>query len=92
MSINIELDGDYVLKSNSRSFIIAKYNEVKGEETGEIKKQIQSPKYPSTLSHALKIYKKEKVLNADVESFEDLLEVIIEVDEKIDKISEELGI
>jgi len=89
---NIPLDNKYVLISDSRQYILGSKYQTKNKDTGEIEEKVSPEKFHSTLSGILRIYKEVKMKKADVSSFEEVSEMVKDLDKAIDKISKELGI
>ena len=91
MSINIDIDGEWGIQSDAYNIIIGKWGEKENKE-GDLEKVLKSRRYVSTISGALKEYKKLQVRSSDAESFENLAELVKELDNKIEGITEELGV
>lgn len=91
MSINIDIDGEWGLKSSTDNFILGKWHTVTDKEGKEVTK-LGSRTYPNTLSNAFKSYKRRRVQNSSAESFEELAELVKQLDDKIEGITKELGV
>lgn len=82
--INIQLDEEYRITSDSRNYILEKRSSEPNENTGEYSwRQI---KWTSSLSNMLKIWKELKIRTSDSTTIYEILEVVKKTDKEIDKI------
>jgi hypothetical protein len=98
--VNINIDGDYKLVSDTYGWIL-KTKKIVGEKrkNGEETKPENIGKerwndvgYYSTLNNLFNAYTSIKARQSDATSFQELMDVIKEIQTIIDKISTELGI
>lgn len=82
--INIQLDKDYRITSDSMNYILEKRSSEPNKKTGEYSwRQI---KWTSDLSTMLKTWKELKIKTSNSTTINEILEVVKKTDKKIDKI------
>lgn len=84
--MDINIDDEYKIGSDSLQFTLRK--------KGFIKDKISytTVGYFPSLSGVLKSYKKEKLLRSECTDFDEVLTKVLELDNKIEEISKQLGI
>lgn len=83
--LKITLDKKYKLVSDSKNYMIQKVGQVQdGEKKGD--ETITTMGYYGSLESALKNYKELLIRESDIETIEELLSTIKEIDKKIEKI------
>ena len=90
--MRIDIDGNYGIKTDAHNFILGVWESRKDKETGEVVDYLKSVAYCSSLTNVLREYKKKTLLDSTAESFDDVNKLLVRVEDKIDEISEELGI
>ena len=82
--VNIALDKDYKITSDSMNYILEKRSSEPNEKTGEYSwRQI---KWSSDLSNMLRIWKELKIRTSDSTTIDEILELVKKTDKEINKI------
>ena len=82
--VNIALDKDYKITSDSMNYILEKRSSEANEKTGEYSwRQI---KWSSDLSNMLRIWKELKIRTSDSTTIDEILELVKKTDKDINKI------
>lgn len=87
--IDIKIDDEYLLQSDERNIILVKKSIAQsGKNAG--KEMLINVGYYGNIQSALKYYKKIKKNTSNAKSFEELFEVIDEINKKIDEIDKKI--
>lgn len=82
--IDIQLDKNYKLTSDSMNYILEKRSSEPSEKTGEY--SWRGIMWTSTIQSMMKCYKEMKIRTSDAKSIPELLEVCEKTDKRIEKI------
>lgn len=82
--INIQLDEEYKITSDSMNYILSRRSTKPNEKTGEY--TWTGIKFGNTITHILKSYKELKIRTSDCETIDEVLEVSSKIDSRIDEV------
>lgn len=90
--MRIELDNGYVIKSDSRQFMVGKEINYEIKKTGEIETRFTNVSYVPTLSKALDAYVNKRTLGCDAAGFMEVAALLVSLEAELNTIREELNV
>lgn len=83
--MKLQIDNKYKIVSDSRQYILQEKKRKK-QEDGKVEEYEVNIGYYGTIYNALKAYKEVQIRNSNVSTIDELLKLIKELDEKIEKL------